>query len=112
MRRAMSSPRQRLSRGLSTPRRAPAGRAVYHQEQENHMSMPNDDDNLLQPTEAAEFLRVSKETLTGWRTQGAGPMFMRVGERIFYRTSALTAFQEKNSSTSEYGRPATDGEPA
>jgi hypothetical protein len=44
---------------------------------------------LVDERDWQKFLRVSKETLTGWRTQGGGPMYMRVGRRIFYALADL-----------------------
>jgi hypothetical protein len=49
------------------------------------------------PHEAAAFLRTTKQSLADWRTQGDGPQYLRVGERIFYRTSDLAAFQESGN---------------
>jgi Helix-turn-helix domain len=62
------------------------------------MTMTFDDDEaLLLPQEAAKFLHRTNQTLADWREQGGGPHFMRVGRRILYRTSALTAFQESRN---------------
>jgi hypothetical protein len=51
----------------------------------------------LFPSEAAEFLNTTTKALADWRELGGGPGYMRVGERVFYRTSALKAFQESQN---------------
>jgi hypothetical protein len=63
--------------------------------------MQLDDDALLLPQEAAEFLHTTTQTLANWREQGGGPGYTLVGRRIFYPMSKLRAF-----------RPPPDGEPA
>lgn len=42
--------------------------------------------------EAAEYLRLSKNTLNWNRSHGGGPAFVRVGGRIRYRLSDLRAY--------------------
>ena len=70
------------------------------------MSMTfDDDDALLLPQEAADRLRMRKQTLANWRSNGGGPMFSRIGNRVFYTTRNLRKFARTYSSTSEYGRP-------
>ena len=76
------------------------------------MTMTFDDEALLLPQEAADHLRMRVQTLANWRCYGGGPEFTRVGNRIFYPMSKLQAFVKIYSSTSEYGRPPTDGAPA
>jgi excisionase family DNA binding protein len=49
-------------------------------------------ENLLNTAEAAEQLRVKKQTLENWRLRGEGPAFIKVGRRVFYRLSALDAW--------------------
>jgi hypothetical protein len=44
----------------------------------------DDDDALLLPQEAANYLRMSVQTLANWRCYGGGPKFTRVGNRVFY----------------------------
>jgi hypothetical protein len=63
--------------------------------------MQLDDDAMLLPQEAAEFLHTTTQTLADWRELGGGPEFTRVGRRIFYPMSKLQAF-----------RPQGDGAPA
>lgn len=42
--------------------------------------------------EAAEYLRVKKETMEAWRTRGGGPRFRRAGRRILYAIEDIEAF--------------------
>jgi hypothetical protein len=72
----------------------------------------DDDERLLLPQEAADYLRMKLQTLANWRCYGGGPEFTRVGNRIFYPMNNLRAFIRIYSSTSEYGRPQPDGAPA
>jgi hypothetical protein len=65
----------------------------------------NDDEALLSPQEAADFLRMRKQTLANWRCDGGGPEFARFGNRIFYPMRKVRAFVRTYGSTSEYGRP-------
>jgi excisionase family DNA binding protein len=48
---------------------------------------------LLTPEEAADRLRVSKGTLCVWRCTKRYPLpFVKVGSKVFYRSSAIEAF--------------------
>ena len=50
-------------------------------------------DDLKNPHEAAEFLRVQSSTLARWRWAGTGPAYVRAGRRaIRYRSADLQAF--------------------
>jgi hypothetical protein len=50
-------------------------------------------DDLKNPHEAAEFLRVQSSTLARWRWAGTGPAYVRVGNRaVRYRLADLEAF--------------------
>lgn len=51
-------------------------------------------DPWLTPAEAAAFLGFTPKTLANWRSAKAGPAYNCVGNRIRYRFSALTAFQD------------------
>jgi hypothetical protein len=42
-------------------------------------ALPNQDDKLLNETEAALFLALQPSTLAAWRCRGGGPAFIRVG---------------------------------
>jgi len=47
---------------------------------------------LMTGPEAAEFLRVSPQTLPRWRFDGTGPAFVRVGRKILYRRADLEEY--------------------
>jgi Helix-turn-helix domain len=51
---------------------------------------------LLDPPEAARYLRMAKQTLARWRCHGLGPRFVRIGGRIFYDAADLDAFIAAN----------------
>ena len=67
------------------------------------MNAPQASKRLLDPREASNFLRVTKQTLARWRCYGLGPSFVRIGGRIFYDMDDLDAFiaARKFNSTSE-----------
>ena len=47
-----------------------------------------------QYTEAADFLRLRKNTLEVWRVQGRGPAFLKLGSRVVYDREELEAFAQ------------------
>lgn len=49
-------------------------------------------DHLKTVAEAADYLRLSKNTLNWKRSHGGGPAFVKVGGRIRYRLSDLRAY--------------------
>ncbi|WP_345801018.1 helix-turn-helix domain-containing protein [Microbacterium sp. AZCO] len=49
-------------------------------------------DELLTTAEAAEYLRQTPSALNQWRVARRGPRFVRIGKRVLYRQSDLTAF--------------------
>lgn len=59
---------------------------------------------LLTPEHAAARLGVAKQSLAKWRVSGIGPVFVKVGSRVFYRQQDLDAWVETRlrRSTSEY----------
>lgn len=59
---------------------------------------------LLTPEQAAARLGVAKQSLAKWRVAGTGPVFAKVGSRVFYRPQDLDAWVETRlrRSTSEY----------
>lgn len=73
---------------------------------------PLDDEDLLLPEEAAEYLRVPVATLSGWRHRRRidgsqpGPKFLRLeGNRVRYRTGDLRKYVDSR----EGARRATRG---
>ena len=61
---------------------------------------------LLTVEETADFLRCSISILNKWRVAGAGPPFVRIGTRVRYRLSDLTAFIKTRTRTSTSEAPA------
>jgi predicted DNA-binding transcriptional regulator AlpA len=51
--------------------------------------------------EAAEFLGLSAQTLPAWRSRGRGPRFHKVGRRVVYFESDLTAFLDSRATDPE-----------
>lgn len=41
---------------------------------------------------AAEYIGIGPETLTAWRSQGVGPKYRRIGNRVIYLKEELDAF--------------------
>jgi hypothetical protein len=52
-----------------------------------------DSDTLLMHHEAAAFLGTTRQSLANWRSEGGGPQFTRIGERIFYPLADLNTFK-------------------
>jgi hypothetical protein len=46
----------------------------------------------LTTLEAAEYLRLSKVRLDMWRSERRGPVFVKLGGKVFYQKSDLDAF--------------------
>ena len=56
---------------------------------------------LLDTDELAAKLRAPKATLEAWRSQGAGPEFMRIGRKVFYADRDVVAWlNAKKTATS------------
>lgn len=51
-----------------------------------------DANRLLNPHEAAEYLRLEQRTLNNWRHRRQGPPYYRVGARIRYSLPDLQAW--------------------
>ena len=61
---------------------------------------------LLTTKEAAEFLRLKPHTLENMRWQGKGPIFMKLGGRVFYHRADLKAWcKEARRRSSSGERP-------
>lgn len=53
--------------------------------------------HLLNRCEAADYLRIKKETLAVWACNKRHPLpYIKVGRRVLYRQSDLDAFIESN----------------
>jgi len=51
---------------------------------------------LLRASDAADYLGLSKATLAKWRVYGTGPVFVKVGARVCYRISDITAWLDEH----------------
>jgi predicted DNA-binding transcriptional regulator AlpA len=52
---------------------------------------------LLTTKEVAEITRLAPETLRYWRWKGMGPKSFRLGSRVVYRESDVTAWIEEQA---------------
>jgi len=48
--------------------------------------------SLLDPREAADYLRIKVQTLANWRMNGRGPEYVRIGRLVRYRVAQLEAW--------------------
>lgn len=48
----------------------------------------------LRPADAAAYLGMSPITLRNWRSIGDGPVYFRIGNRVFYAQPDLDSFLE------------------
>ena len=62
---------------------------------------------LLNTEEAAACVRLSGRTLERYRVTGGGPVYLKLGSRVFYKKSALDDWLElrRRRSTSDPGPP-------
>jgi hypothetical protein len=59
--------------------------------------------HIFTTQEAADFLRLAKNTLEVWRVRGCGPVFLKLGSRVVYEKAALEEFaaSQRRKSTSD-----------
>ena len=58
---------------------------------------------LLTTKEAAEFLRLKPHTLENMRSEGKGPIFMKLGGRVFYHRADLKTWLKEARRRSSRG---------
>jgi excisionase family DNA binding protein len=58
---------------------------------------------LLTTKEAAEFLRLKPHTLENMRSDGKGPIFMKLGGRVFYHRADLKTWLRESRRRSSRG---------
>lgn len=51
-------------------------------------------ERCMTQTELAERWRLSEATLERWRTESAGPLFLKLGNQVRYRLEDVEAFEE------------------
>jgi len=57
-------------------------------------ALPVQDDVLIAAASVPEYIGLKTQTLARWRHEGFGPQWVRMGRRIFYRSSDLRAWVE------------------
>lgn len=50
----------------------------------------------LTPTELAERLRLSRNTLAVWRNKGIGPRYLKINKKILYNVEDVEDFENKS----------------
>ena len=50
--------------------------------------------DLMTSSEAADMLRLTERTLIRWRADHAGPPYLRIGGRVYYRRCRLLEWIE------------------
>jgi excisionase family DNA binding protein len=51
---------------------------------------------LLKPKEAAEYIKMSTNTLATWRHQGRGPSFIKTGRTVKYSRDDMDKWMKEN----------------
>ena len=51
--------------------------------------LPSDPDALIRAADAPYYLGIAQQTMCRWRHEGNPPRFVRLGRRVFYRSSDL-----------------------
>lgn len=66
--------------------------------------------NYLTQTQLAKRWQITESTLECWRSEGIGPIYMKVVGRVRYRLFDITAFEEDSlrGSTSERASARND----
>ncbi len=50
---------------------------------------------LLNPEAVAQRWNMNTQTLSQWRWNGRGPLYLKIGRRIFYRLEDISEFEEQ-----------------
>ena len=62
----------------------------------NALANLHNKDTLLDDTEVAKILKVSKKTLPVWRNRGKGPDYVKIGSAVRYRLLDVQRYIETN----------------
>ena len=54
---------------------------------------------LLDTEELAAYLRTPKASIEYWRVTGTGPVFMRIGRKVFYSEADVLAWLESKKTS-------------
>lgn len=60
-------------------------RGRTHEPRKDPVSMSEHLESLLTPGEVAEYLGVTRKTLSEWKASSYGPKRIQVGRRVFFR---------------------------
>ena len=85
--------------------------SLEHSPARDGQGFSNGAEPFIGEREAAEFLGVSVRTLQRWRTEPpafGAPRFYRLGKRVAYRLSVLSAWAERHAFTSTAEADAAD----
>jgi len=58
---------------------------------------PKTANELMTEAEAAEYLRVKPQTLAVWRSQGRPPSYLKAGNSVRYKLSALIDYTKQQT---------------
>lgn len=58
------------------------------------------DDDLLDTADVAKMCAVSERTIEGWRSDGYGPAFVKVGKSVRYRRGIVKEWLDSRAGTS------------
>lgn len=56
-------------------------------------------ESLIEPAELAQLLGVSLKTLSNWRCQRSGPLYMKVGRRVLYGRESIERWLDRQETT-------------
>jgi hypothetical protein len=68
------------------------------------------ENNYLTQTQLAERWQVAESTLERWRSEGIGPIYMKMMGRVRYRLSDITDFEEDSLRGSTSQRASARGD--
>ncbi len=55
-------------------------------------ALPDNDETLIRASKISGYTGIARQTHARWRHEGAGPMFVRLGRRMFYRAGDVRAW--------------------
>ena len=54
------------------------------------LPLPSDGDVLIPASDVPRYLGIAQQTMNRWRCEGKPPRYVRLGRRVFYRSSDLS----------------------
>ena len=55
-------------------------------------ALPDNDETLIRASKISGYTGIARQTHARWRHEGAGPLFVRLGRRVFYKTGDVRAW--------------------